>query len=113
MRWPDAATVLGAARRWARRLAAHDRYVLAVACFGSYARGEASVGSDLDLLVIVSDDRGEEIDPKDPLWAADRLPVPADRLVYTSGRWAELRAEGARFARTLLGEAVWLVGRPP
>jgi predicted nucleotidyltransferase len=111
-RWPDGEAVLAAAREWAERLAAHAKDVLAVGCFGSYARGDAGVGSDLDLIVIV---RGEsrQIDPADEIWATDRLPVPAERLLYTEGQWADLRGSNSRFYRTLRKEARWLVGEPP
>jgi predicted nucleotidyltransferase len=111
-RWPDAETVLTGARQWAARLAAHKPGVLAVGCFGSYARGDAAVGSDLDLVVIVRDDDALP-NPADDLWAVERLPVPADRLAYTAEQWAQLRAADSRFWRTIEREARWLVGKPP
>jgi predicted nucleotidyltransferase len=111
-RWPDAETVLAAARQWAGRLAASDPGVLAVGCFGSYARGQAGVGSDLDLIVIVAGDSAA-VDPRSDVWAVERLPVPTDRLVYTVAQWDALRRSDSRFWRTLAREACWLVGSPP
>jgi predicted nucleotidyltransferase len=111
-RWPDAETVLAAARQWAERLAASDSGVLAVGCFGSYARGQAGVGSDLDLIVIVGGDSAA-VDPRSDVWAVERLPVPTDRLVYTVAQWDDLRESDSRFWRTLAREARWLVGSPP
>ena len=112
LRWPDPKTVLAAARQWARRLAEREPDVLAVGCFGSYARGDAGVGSDLDLVVIV--DREEAaVDPRDDSWAVERLPVPVERVVYTARQWAQLRESNSRFYRVLLREARWLVGAPP
>ena len=111
-RWPDAATVIAAARHWAENLTAHEPGVLAVGYFGSYARGQAGVGSDLDLVVIIRDgSRGA--DPRDQAWAVEMLPVPAERLVYSVSQWNDLRAGGGRFYRTLACEARWLVGGPP
>ena len=37
--------------------------------------------------------------------------VPADLLVYTACEWQALRAQGGRFARVLMAETVWLLGR--
>ena len=111
-RWPDAEQVLAAARVWAGRLAEHVPGLIAVGCFGSYARGDAGFGSDLDLVVIVPDDCAP-IDPADRRWAVERLPVPAERLVYTAGQWAGLRESNSRFYGTLLREARWLIGEPP
>ena len=112
LRWPDAATVLEAARRWAENLAAHEPAVSAVGCFGSYARGEAGVGSDLDLLAIVRDGCGAGPAAGGP-WAVEDLPVPADLLTYTASQWRELRRGNGRFYRTLCREARWLAGEPP
>ncbi|MGB2824935.1 MAG: nucleotidyltransferase domain-containing protein [Phycisphaerae bacterium] len=112
LRWPDPRTVIAAARQWARRLADCAPDVLAVGCFGSYARGDAGVGSDLDLVVIVDRERGA-IDPSDEAWATEHLPVPVERLVYTARQWAKLRESDSRFYRVLLREARWLVGAPP
>ena len=111
-RWPDAGAVVAAARQWARRLAEAVPGVLAVGCFGSYARGDAGVGSDLDLLVIVDDGRRAD-DRTEEHWAADRLPVPVELLVYTVRQWDELRESDSRFWRTLGCEARWLLGEPP
>lgn len=75
---------------------------------GSYARGDWGVGSDLDLVAIVSNastpfhQRGLE-------WDLVDLPVPSEILVYTEAEWRRLQAEGRRFARTLVQEMVWLV----
>ena len=112
LRWPDGRTVLAAARQWARDLADRAPDVLAVGCFGSYARGDAGVGSDLDLVVIVDREQGA-VDPRDEAWAVEHLPVPAERLVYTARQWGELRQGNSRFYRALLREALWLVGAPP
>jgi hypothetical protein len=49
LRWPSAPQVLEEARRWAERQHRHNPDVLAVGVFGSYGRGDAGVGSDLDL----------------------------------------------------------------
>lgn len=87
--WPDAATVQAAALRWAEDLDRAEESVAAVGLFGSYARGNWGVGSDVDLVVIVRDSplpferRSAEFD-------ATRLPVPADVLVYTAAEWASL-----------------------
>lgn len=102
LRWPDAHTVEQAVRDWAQRMARPE--VVRIGYFGSYARGDAGVGSDLDVIIIV--DRAET-----PFWrrAADwdatDLPVPTDILVYTSAEWQAL---SGRFRQTLGREVVWV-----
>ncbi|HEX9801074.1 MAG TPA: nucleotidyltransferase domain-containing protein [Thermoanaerobaculia bacterium] len=79
-------------------------------CFGSYARREAGVGSDLDLVAVVErSDRPFLERPRD--WPTEKLPVPAEILVYTLPEWDRLQRTGGRFATTLATEMVWLVDR--
>jgi len=52
LRWPSSADVLRAAALWAERQRCNHGDLLAVGVFGSYGRGDAGVGSDLDLVLI-------------------------------------------------------------
>ncbi len=94
-------------REWAERLAFAEPGALRVGYFGSYARGDWGVGSDVDLVVVAADDRA-----KAQIQAADRagLPVPSDLVVFTEGEWRAMQAEGGRFARTLAKETKWVAG---
>ncbi len=85
--------------------------VVRLGYFGSYAKGDWGVGSDLDLIVVLEDSvvpferRGLE-------WDVTNLPVPAEILVYTEEEWRALGAE-SRFRRTIEREGVWLFQREP
>jgi len=64
-------------RRWAARVCRDRPEVLRLGYFGSYARGDWGVGSDLDLVVIVKDsDQPFEGRARD--WDTLELPVPVD-----------------------------------
>jgi uncharacterized protein len=106
-RWPTAEAVLAAGAAWALRMAELQPRVVAVGCIGSYARGEAGFGSDLDLVVVRRDGA-----PLPELLGADvaALPVPADVLHYTETELARVLAKGGRMARVLAEEARWWVG---
>jgi predicted nucleotidyltransferase len=71
---------------------------------GSYARGNWGVGSDVDLIILVTvteaalTERARSFD-------ATRLPVPADVLVYTEREWARMDGENR------LGPTVWVATR--
>jgi uncharacterized protein len=106
-RWPTADAVLAAGAAWALRMAELQPRVVAVGCIGSYARGEAGFGSDLDLVVVRRDGA-----PLPELLGADvaALPVPADVLHYTETELARVLAKGGRMARVLAEEARWWVG---
>jgi uncharacterized protein len=110
VRWPDAATVHQAAVAWTARLTAACPEVLRVGYIGSYARGDWGVGSDLDLVVVVSKPL-----PSSSLsrreWDTTGLPVPADLLLYPAPEYRALMASGARMATVLSKEAVWLAER--
>jgi predicted nucleotidyltransferase len=81
--------------------------LLRLGYFGSYARGDWGVGSDLDLVAIVSHASGR-FDRRSVTWDLSSLPVPAELLVYTETEWQDLQAIGGRFASTLAAETVWV-----
>ncbi len=108
--WPSRERVDREARGWARVVAAEHPEILAVGYFGSYARGDQGVGSDLDLVVLI---RPTEVAAahRTRAWPLERLPVPAEALVYTLGELDALARAGGRFYRTLADETVWIFRR--
>ena len=111
MSWPDRRSVDAAARRWAESAAPAHPGTLAIGYFGSYARGDAGVGSDLDLLVVVDEAALPFFERA--LNGHRRPAVPAEALIYTVDEWRRLAEEGTRFARVLLDETVWVWGERP
>lgn len=107
LRWPDRDGVLSAAREWARTCRTAHAGVEAIGCFGSCARGDWGVGSDLDLVVIVSSSP-EPFARRALAFDASHLPVPTELVVYTRDEWQRLLAAGDRFARTMQREVLWL-----
>jgi hypothetical protein len=75
--------------------------------FGSYARGDQGVGSDLDLVAVVRDARRPFAERPLALDTAG-LPVPAKLLVYTEAEWRALEERGNRLAARLRAETVWV-----
>ncbi len=108
--WPDRAAVHAAVAAWARQAARTHPDLLRVGYFGSYARGDWGVGSDVDLILIVA--RAARPWPERALdWDLLGLPVPAEALVYTPDEWAGLRSSGGRFGRTVASESAWVYER--
>lgn len=106
LKWPDKETVDFAVRRWAKRVARARKDILQIGYFGSYARGDWGVGSDLDLIVII-ESSSKPMERRAAEWNATELPVPADLLVYTEDEWQKMRSQG-RFVGTVMREAVWV-----
>ena len=105
LKWPDAKTVDAAARYWAGKILQDRQGVLGIGYFGSYARGDWGVGSDLDLIIIV-ESCGQPFLRRSEEWNVTELPVPADVLVYTKEEWQSLSK--GRFYQTVMQEAVWI-----
>ena len=96
-----------AARSWADSEARKHPELLRLGYFGSYARGDAGVGSDLDVVAIV-DHASESFERRSLTWNLNALPVPAELIVYTQEEWKRLQKQGERFARMLKSQVVWI-----
>ena len=104
--WPNANAVDQAIRQWVREVLPVRPEVVRVGYFGSYARGDWGVGSDLDLLIVV--ERAEEpFERRAVRWDVTKLPVPAEALIYTVQEWDSL-AKGTRFGQMVKQQAVWI-----
>lgn len=107
LKWPDRTAVDTALRSLADRLAVAHPELLKVGYFGSYARGDWGVGSDLDVIAIVqASDAPFAV--RAGAFDISGLPVPAELLVYTAGEWSGMQREGRRFVRDLERETVWV-----
>jgi predicted nucleotidyltransferase len=112
LRWPVPQAVRRALDGWLKQVLSDHPEVLRIGYFGSYARGDWGVGSDLDLVVIVpSSDKPFTERPPD--WDVTRLPVPTDTLIYTQDEWDALAQKSPRFFATLGSETVWVFDRGP
>jgi predicted nucleotidyltransferase len=92
--------------RWSANLARSHPEVLAVGYFGSYARGDWGMGSDLDLVMIVKKS-ARPFTERARQWDTTELPVPVDLLVYTEDEWEAMR-DGNSFRDTMEKEGVWV-----
>ena len=108
--WPTPGEVDGAVREWAQQVAARQPDLRRLGYFGSYARGDWGVGSDLDVVAIVaaSDEPRER---RALRWDMTPLPVPADLLIFTDAEWTALMAGKGRFGRMLARDTVWVFAR--
>ena len=77
--------------------------------FGSYARGDWGVGSDVDVVIVIQRSR-QPFGQRAAEWDTTELPVPADVLVYTEEEWQSLK-EGGRFSEALQREGIWVYVR--
>ena len=105
LQWPDRRTVHDAVTRWAGELAAQRADLERVGYFGSYARGDWGVGSDLDVVVVL---RRSDIPFTRRALGIDAtaLPVPADVLVYTVAEWEG--PDRPAFLNAVEAEAEWV-----
>jgi uncharacterized protein len=108
-RWPAAAEVLEQAGRWAALQRSGHPDLLAVGVFGSYGRGTAGVGSDLDLLLILQR-CDEPIWDRLRRWDTGSLPLACDLLVYSLEEWRNLPRWNLKLAESLLRDTRWLGG---
>ncbi|MEW6486937.1 MAG: nucleotidyltransferase domain-containing protein [Thermodesulfobacteriota bacterium] len=107
LKWPEPAAVVAALEAWLPSEVERHPALQRFGYFGSYARGDWGVGSDLDLVAIV-DAQTAPFERRALSWRTEELPVPADLLVYTRSEWEAMEQEAGRFVRTLEDEVVWV-----
>lgn len=108
MRWPSHPEVHTAIGQWVEHLAdTMPTNVVAAGYFGSYARGNAGVGSDLDIVVIVTESN-LPFERRSNAWDFSSIPVPVEAHVYTTHEWQQLPERQPRFYRTPMQEMRWL-----
>lgn len=109
--WPTHQQVVEALHLWAREALEQQPQLLGIGYFGSYARGDWGVGSDLDVLLIVSES-SDPFERRASRWDLSTLPVPTDVLVYTPQEWEQITVQPG-FGTRLKREVVWVLWRSP
>jgi len=109
LRWPEPELVLQQVHDWAERVAADHPGLVRVGVFGSYGRGDAGVGSDLDLLLIDTRAHGPQ-HQRLLAWPLAELPLSCDALVLTPAEHRELSASGSPMGAALTRDSCWLWG---
>jgi len=107
MRWPNRQQVHEAFDRWVEQLAATTPTLVAAGYFGSYARGDFGVGSDLDIIIILTES-DLAFERRSNIWDLNSIHVPVEAHVYTSDEWQQLASQQTRFYKTLVEETYWL-----
>jgi predicted nucleotidyltransferase len=109
--WPRREAVEEALRAWSDGMTRSRTDVLGVGFFGSCARGDAGLGSVLDVVVVTRSDEPPARRP--PAFdTVTAFPVPVDLIACTRAEWSERRAGGDPFFRRLAQEVVWVTGAP-
>ncbi len=99
LKWPNRKRIEHALCRWREKVLEQRADIRRIGFFGSYARGDWGVGSDLDLIVIVESSECLLI-TRAVGWETGDFPVPVDLQVYTEAEWRALDQQN-RFMRTL------------
>ena len=89
--------VLAAARTWAAELRRRCPEIRRIGYFGSYARGDYVPGSDLDVVIEISDSLAQPIADRAEPYLPDVFPIGMEILVYTSDELRRLRKSGSAF----------------
>jgi len=110
LKWPDGEVVLRTLRAWAAQRLAERTDIVRLGYFGSYARGDWGVGSDLDVVVVV-EKADQPFERRGAGWDLTEIPVPCDLLVYTRQEWDSLVQQG-RLAHRPWSDIRWIHERP-
>lgn len=107
MKWPRKKEVEKSLNDWSVKLIKERDDVTRIGYFGSYAKGNWGVGSDLDLIVIL-EESDEPFERRGIGFDTSSIPVPTELLVYTRKEWKKMKEEKSRFYRTVSPEVIWI-----
>jgi uncharacterized protein len=110
LKWPDRETVVGALKKWVYVQASSKSELLRAGYFGSYAKGNWGVGSDVDILLIL-DQSDKPFIERGVSWDVRGLPVPAELILYTKKEWDAMEERSEPFFQQLSKEVVWIYQR--
>lgn len=97
LRWPEPAVVLQAVYDWAVAQGSQQPALERVGVYGSYGRGDAGVGSDLDLVLIDRRAKGTASE-RFRRWPFETLPLSCDALILTPKEFDQLMHTGRPIA---------------
>ena len=108
LRWPTPEQVLQQVQTWALEQKRNIPGLQQVGVFGSYGRGDAGFGSDLDLLIVDRNASGGQIE-RLQCWPLEQLPLSCDALVLTPAELKARLTDGSRMASELQRDLRWLL----
>lgn len=101
---------LAKVRRAATRLGKTRPEINKIVVFGSLARGEAVPGSDVDLLLVLTESNESFLD-RIPLYYPAGVPIGVDVFAYTEEEIARMLSEGNSFVARALSEGLTVFQR--
>ncbi len=107
IKWPNEKLVISSLKKWTNTILKMNQNVIRIGYFGSYARGDWGVGSDLDLVIILSQS-DLPFEKRNQGWQEHQLPVPTDILIYTQQEWEAMRKEEMPFFKRMNSEIKWI-----
>lgn len=107
IRWPRKKEVEKSLDEWTEKLTKKRGGVIRVGYFGSYARGNWGVGSDLDLIILL-EESDEPFERRGVDFDTSEIPVPTELLVYTREEWEKMKEEKSSFHYTISEEIIWI-----
>lgn len=107
LRWPSPEMVLQQLQAWMHQQQTLHPNLQRVGVYGSYGRGTATVGSDLDLLLVDTHATGPQMQRLQH-WPLEQLPLSCDALVLTPCELEELLASSSRMAKALRSNLRWM-----
>jgi hypothetical protein len=99
---------MAAVQSWAEVQRLANPGLIRVGVFGSYGRSTASVGSDLDLLLVDASAQGPQ-HLRLLHWPLERLPLSCDALVLTPAELDDLLNGPSRMGAELQRDLRWVV----
>lgn len=107
IKWPPRREVEKSLIQLSNRLTRERDDVIRIGYFGSYAKGNWGVGSDLDVIIIL-EESDEPFERRGAHFDTSAIPVSTELLVYTREEWKKMKRQNVSFYGSVSDEIIWL-----
>ncbi|SHG39480.1 Nucleotidyltransferase domain-containing protein [Thermosyntropha lipolytica DSM 11003] len=107
LKWPHKEAVISSLLLWVEKIVKENKNIVKIGYFGSYARGDWGVGSDLDVIIILKKS-ATPWSKRSAAWNTNHIPVPVDLLIYTEEEYEKMKNFSPRFYKIMAKEVIWI-----
>ncbi|OGL46970.1 MAG: hypothetical protein A2161_09405 [Candidatus Schekmanbacteria bacterium RBG_13_48_7] len=104
--------VIDALKKWISELRLNNKNLISAGYFGSYAKGNYAPGSDIDILLILTNSKHDRFFDRSPEFYPESFPIGMDIFVYTVDEISQMFEYGNGWIKQVFNSTIWIFQYP-